>query len=79
MDSLIVGQETDFKPPSCKDGDAQECVGGFINDGDTSQDWSEVGIVGAGEAAAVAEDYMERAFPALWGQVELGHDAWVCD
>ena len=79
MDSLVVGQETDFKASCCKDSDTQECVGGFIDDGNPSEDWSEVGVVGASEAAAVAEDDVEGSFPALWNQVELGHDARICD
>ena len=79
MDSLIVGQETNFKASCCENSDAQECVGGFIDDGNPSKDWSEVGIVRASEASAVTEDDVEGSFPALWHQVELGHDAGVCD
>ena len=78
MDSLIVGQETDFKALPVRT-TMLRSVGGFIDDGNPSEDWSEVGVVGASEAAAVAEDNVESSFPALWNQVELGHNAWVGD
>ncbi len=74
MDYLVVGKELDFKTSPCEDGDTQQRVWSFVDDGDPPEDRAEVGIVGACEASPVAEDDVEGPLPALYCQIELGND-----
>jgi len=76
---LVVGQEAHLESSPCEDGDAEQGIGGFVYDGDSAEDGTEVGIMGTGEAASIAKDDVEGALPALWDEVELVHYSPVGD
>ena len=77
--SLPFCQEANFESSVREYRDAEEGVGGVVDDGDSTEDGAEVCIVGAGKASSVAEDDVERAFPPLGSEVELGYDLGVGD
>ena len=77
--SLPFCQEANFESSVREYRDAEEGVWGVVDDGDPAENGAEVCIVGAGKASSVAEDDVERAFPPLGSEVELGYDLGVGD
>jgi len=59
-------------------GDRDEGVGSVIDDGNSAEDWSKVGIVGAPEFTVVAEGDLEWV-PGTGLKFETCEQGWIDD